>query len=182
MSERKWLIRKKGPVIELVGPVPKSELQRLIDERYLSDDDEVCSSNGFWFDLSESELVDKYIKGDELQPFNPISDAPTVLAREMTNGETHHHSKEISDITLVGMDMNDYYHSKSLNKEGSGAKHEASPAKPRRKGSDESPVFPSQNDLEYPDAYASVLASLRPKPKRAPEKVTFWKKLFSKKP
>jgi hypothetical protein len=171
VSERKWLIRKKGPVIELLGPLPKNELKRLIDEKKLSAEDEVCSANGFWFELSETGLVNKYVNGDEPQPFNLISDAPTILAKTVAHQDHHPHGKEISDITLVEMDMKNYYESKSLNKEAADVDQAAS-AKSASKGSGGPTAFPSQNDLEYPDAPTA--------PMKKNEKGGFWKRLFSK--
>ena len=38
-------------------------------------DDEVSSGNGHWFFFREVAFVKKYIYGDEIQSFNPVSEA-----------------------------------------------------------------------------------------------------------
>lgn len=68
----KWLIRTHTN--HLLGPISKAKLQELIAQNSLSSRDEVCSGNGDWFFLEESDMVDRFINGDEQQSFNPLSE------------------------------------------------------------------------------------------------------------
>lgn len=68
----KWLIRTHSN--HFLGPVSKAKLQELMAMKSLGARDEVCSGNGYWFNLEENELVDRYINGEEKQPFNPLSE------------------------------------------------------------------------------------------------------------
>ena len=172
MSERKWLIRKKGPVTEIMGPMPREELRTLITGNKLNDEDEMCSANGFWFELSESEMVEKYVWGNEIQHFNPVSDAQNVLAKiEDENSDKdspHPQGKEINDITLVEMGMKNYCEGKA-----------GQSAKSSTEESGDGAVLPSSSDLEYPkeqDKIPQVPDSGTP-----PKEQRFWKKLFPKK-
>lgn len=76
-TERNWLIRTKH--FQILGPVSKNKIVEFIEKGSLSGDDEICSGNGYWFSISESDLVDKYIFGNVPQSFNPISEAATIL-------------------------------------------------------------------------------------------------------
>lgn len=94
---RNWLIRTKSN--HILGPVSKEKVLELFDNSSIKPDDEICSGNGHWFFVREADLVARYLKGNEPQSFNPISEAKDVLtsstgkaAREMTR----------DDITIVG--------------------------------------------------------------------------------
>ena len=76
--EKNWLIRTKNN--HILGPVSKAKVRELVENGSIKGDDEICSGNGFWFYIREAEMVERFLKGDEEQPFNPVSEAETVLA------------------------------------------------------------------------------------------------------
>ena len=78
--EKNWLIRTKNN--HILGPVSKSKIKELIANGSLKGDDEICSGNGHWLFVREKELLDKYVHGDFLQDFNPVSEAATVVANK----------------------------------------------------------------------------------------------------
>jgi hypothetical protein len=69
----KWMIRTRTN--HIFGPISKEKLIELIDEKSIAAEDEVCSGNGYWFFLRESDLVKKYIYSESTQDFNPVSEA-----------------------------------------------------------------------------------------------------------
>jgi len=75
--ERNWLIRTGQN--QILGPVTKDKVKELINSGSLDLEDEVCSGNGYWFKIKEDDLVDKYLNGDYIQSFDPISEAKSVL-------------------------------------------------------------------------------------------------------
>jgi len=77
-SNRTWLIRTKQN--KILGPVSKEKIIELVNSGSLTDEDELCSGNGYWFWLKETELVDKYVHGNSPQGFNPVAEASTMLA------------------------------------------------------------------------------------------------------
>lgn len=95
---KNWLIRTKSN--HILGPVSKEKVLELYQNGSIKADDEICSGNGYWFYIRESDLVDKYLKGQCAQSFNPISEAKDVL----TSTTPHHEEVEVErdDITLVG--------------------------------------------------------------------------------
>lgn len=76
--DRKWLVRLTNK--DILGPYDRDEVLKLIHDGELKNDDEVCSGNGYWFALKETELVEKFVSKGELQPFNPVSEATTLFA------------------------------------------------------------------------------------------------------
>ncbi len=72
-NDIKWMIRTKHN--HLLGPISKSKLLELLDSKSLDSDDELCAGNGYWFKVKESEYIDRFVKGAELQGFNPVSEA-----------------------------------------------------------------------------------------------------------
>lgn len=93
---KNWLIRTKSN--HILGPVSKEKVQELYQNGSIKPDDEICSGNGYWFFIRESELVEKYLLGTAAQSFNPISEAKDVL----TATEPSEDRTENEDITLVG--------------------------------------------------------------------------------
>lgn len=93
---KNWLIRTRSN--HILGPVSKEKVVELHGNGSIKADDEICSGNGFWFFLRETEMVEKFLTGGEVQSFNPISEAKDVLtasgfsAKEPTS----------DDITLIG--------------------------------------------------------------------------------
>lgn len=77
MSEKLWLIRTSKK--QILGPVSREKVIELIEKGALVDKDEITRGNGYWFQLREKDLLDKYLYGDIVQEFNPISEAPDIL-------------------------------------------------------------------------------------------------------
>lgn len=75
---RTWLIRTKQN--KILGPVSKEKIIELVNSGSLTDDDELCSGNGYWFWVKEKELLEKYVLGNTPQGFNPVAEADTSLA------------------------------------------------------------------------------------------------------
>jgi hypothetical protein len=76
-TDRKWLIRTKSN--HILGPVSKEKVLELYSSGSIKPDDEVCSGNGYWFFIREQELVERYLFNDEIQSFNPVSEAKDLL-------------------------------------------------------------------------------------------------------
>ncbi|MFN8369154.1 MAG: hypothetical protein U0T83_00860 [Bacteriovoracaceae bacterium] len=79
---KNWLIRTRNH--RILGPITKEKLIELYESGSLSEDDEICSGNGYWFYVKEIALVEKYVKGDIVQSFNPISEAKSVLTKSQS--------------------------------------------------------------------------------------------------
>jgi hypothetical protein len=75
--KKNWLIRTRDGQIS--GPHSKEKVKELIESGRFNEDDEICSGNGFWFYLYEKELFNQYIVGDQIQSFNPLSEAQDML-------------------------------------------------------------------------------------------------------
>ena len=76
--EKNWLIRTHQN--QILGPISKERVIELIRKGNLIGEDEICSGNGFWFQVREKELVEKHIYNDEKQNFNPVSEAKSIFA------------------------------------------------------------------------------------------------------
>lgn len=92
--EKNWLIRTRSN--HILGPVSKEKVLELLRNGSIKADDEVCSGNGYWFFIRETELVNRFLLGEELQGFNPISEAKDVLHTASVPAQKD------EDITLVG--------------------------------------------------------------------------------
>lgn len=68
--------------MQILGPVRQEKVIELLEKGSLREEDEVSAANGFWFCLHEKELVERYLYNSEKQPFNPISEAKSVLTIE----------------------------------------------------------------------------------------------------
>lgn len=86
MSDKNWLIRTHKN--QILGPVSKQKIIEFLDGGALTQDDEVTSGNGYWFWIKEKDLVDRYIRGDMPQTFNPISEAKDVITASLTENKT----------------------------------------------------------------------------------------------
>lgn len=78
-NDRNWLIRTRS--MQILGPVSLDKVKELMEKNSLRAEDELTSGNGYWFALREVELVEKYIHSNVKQSFNPITEAPTLLAK-----------------------------------------------------------------------------------------------------
>lgn len=94
---KNWLIRTKSN--HILGPVSKEKVLELYQNGSIKQDDEICSGNGYWFFIRESELVDRYLLGNAIQTFNPISEAKDVLT---SSGASDGFEPTRDDITMVG--------------------------------------------------------------------------------
>jgi hypothetical protein len=94
---KNWLIRTKSN--HILGPVSKEKVVELYQNGSIKPDDEICSGNGYWFFIRESDLIERFLLGREVQSFNPISEAKDVLTSSESIPE-----KEVTrdDITLIG--------------------------------------------------------------------------------
>jgi hypothetical protein len=75
--EKNWLIRTKSN--HILGPVSKEKVLELYQKGSIKPDDEICSGNGYWFFIRETDLVERFLIGDDAQDFNPMSEAKDVL-------------------------------------------------------------------------------------------------------
>jgi hypothetical protein len=99
--EKNWLIRTKSN--HILGPVSKEKVNELFQNGSIKQDDEICSGNGYWFFIRESDLVERYLLGNTPQTFNPISEAKDVL----TSSGTGVYEPTRDDITMIGgIDIN----------------------------------------------------------------------------
>lgn len=109
--EKNWLIRTKNN--HILGPVSKAKVRELVKNGSIKGEDELCSGNGFWFFVREKDLVELYLMSDTPQPFNPVSEADTVLAGtdaalRKTKEEANQASlNQVDDITTVGLNISD---------------------------------------------------------------------------
>lgn len=97
--DKNWLIRTKSN--HILGPVSKEKVVELFQNGSLKANDEICTGNGFWFYIREEEMIDRYLLGDEKQPFNPLSEAKDVLTAHPSE-PTPTEENSSSDITMVG--------------------------------------------------------------------------------
>lgn len=93
---KNWLIRTKSN--HILGPVSKEKVLELYQNGSIKQDDEICSGNGYWFFIRESDLIDRYLLSDNVQSFNPISEAKDVL----TSSGTSTYEPTRDDITVIG--------------------------------------------------------------------------------
>ncbi len=94
---KNWLIRTKSN--HILGPVSKEKVLELYHNGSIKPDDEICSGNGYWFFIRESELVERFLIGSDCQGFNPISEAKDVLT---ATENTPEREATRDDITIVG--------------------------------------------------------------------------------
>lgn len=123
-----WLIRTSKK--QIAGPVSTEKVLQFIKKDALKDEDEICSGNGYWFYLREKDLVDQFLIGKEIQPFNQITEAITVLAQisDDSSDSAKKIEPEIADDITVKTDLGQH----QLDK-----KHNAN--------------LPSDLDLEFPN-------------------------------
>ncbi len=138
--DKNWLIRTRSN--HILGPISKEKVLELYNNGSIKSDDEVCSGNGYWFYLREDDLVQRFLLGEEIQCFNPISEAKDVLT---TSGTKHVAAPVSEHITHVGqIDL-------------SGLKQPPPVARPASTVS--SPLRPEAQPPRIPDATAVDAAS-----------------------
>jgi hypothetical protein len=91
---KNWLIRTKSNY--LLGPISREKLLELIDSGSVQPDDEVCSGNGYWIYVKEKNLIEKYVRLQETQSFNQVSEA---IQEKAHRGDSP--DEEPKDITLI---------------------------------------------------------------------------------
>ena len=97
--DKNWLIRTKSN--HILGPISKEKVLELYHNNSIKPDDEVSCGNGFWFYVREDDMVERFVLGNEIQSFNPISEAKDVLTHPVVNNDIEHVPKN-DDITMVG--------------------------------------------------------------------------------
>lgn len=97
--DKNWLIRTRSN--HILGPISKEKVLELYNNGSVKPDDEVCSGNGFWFFIRENEMVERYLFGQDVQGFNPISEAKDVLTIP-TVPSSRMSGQYNDDITIVG--------------------------------------------------------------------------------
>ncbi|WP_412471705.1 hypothetical protein [Halobacteriovorax sp. RT-1-4] len=82
MDNRNWLIRTKSN--KILGPLSKQKVIEFVQDGTLTEEDEICSGNGYWFWIKEDDLLNRYLFGEEEQSFNPVSEAKTKVASSVS--------------------------------------------------------------------------------------------------
>lgn len=144
---KNWLIRTKSN--HILGPVSKEKVLELYHNNSIKLDDEVCTGNGYWFFIRETELVEKYLLGNEVQGFNPMSEAKDVLTLGIDKVPTE---RTRDDITLIGsLDLSALKQAKSQSGPVEAQTHVAqplnteAPAEVKKKVKTEVKPAPSEN-------------------------------------
>lgn len=96
---KNWLIRTKSN--HILGPISREKVLELFRNQSIKPDDELCSGNGFWFFVREEDLLKRYLENQEVQGFNPISEAKNVLTVDLAQ-ESRPTTSKHDDITRVG--------------------------------------------------------------------------------
>lgn len=154
-----WLIRTKSK--QLLGPVSKQKIIDCIRKGSLKADDEICRGNGYWFSIREKDLIDKYVFGPEIPPFNPISEAEDVVSKNsnLTGNKNTNATAVLSVDDLRGKlaafddtDESEFPDDDDLDfpEPATSAPKKASGKKKAADDSDDE-IFPDEDDLAYPD-------------------------------
>lgn len=83
---KNWLIRTKNN--HILGPLSKEKVRELYYSNSIKEEDEICSGNGYWFYIKEKSLVEKYLIGDQIQGYNIVSEADSVLTVDVPIDES----------------------------------------------------------------------------------------------
>lgn len=121
-AKKNWLIRTRNN--QILGPISLEKVKELIANKLAHPQDELCCGNGYWFFIKETNLIDKYVFGNDVQPFNPIGEAKDVLTKDCAWPSS----------SLVGLGGGEDV------SVGSGSSSSSKP----------SVILPSNEDLEYP--------------------------------
>ena len=96
---KNWLIRTKTNFI--LGPISREKILELIESGSITDEDELCSGNGYWFYFREKNLVDRYLKENNIQSFNPVSEALNEKKARGVESKRENEATDTDDITLI---------------------------------------------------------------------------------
>lgn len=145
--DKNWLIRTKSN--HILGPISKEKVLELYHNGSIKPDDEVCSGNGFWFFIREDDMVKRFILGNEVQSFNPVSEAKDILTSKTIKPAPE---SSQDDITLVnGINVN--FEEPVEVKDTPAPKVEPSPrpipADVKKKVTEAAPALKKQNYLQY---------------------------------
>jgi len=94
---KNWLIRTRSNY--LLGPISREKLIELIVSGSILGEDEVCSGNGYWIFVRETDLIQKYVFEGSYQEFNPVSEA--LNERKTRDGNIDFNDQEVDDITVI---------------------------------------------------------------------------------
>ena len=104
IDEKNWLIRTRAK--QILGPVSKKKIIEFVEKGSLAPEDEITRGNGYWINVKERELLDKYLYGDVPMEFNPINEAKAVLINLNKNGRTSSIGPTISNQVKAPKDNN----------------------------------------------------------------------------
>lgn len=158
--EKNWLIRTYQK--QILGPVAKDKIVSFVEKGALGDSDEICSGNGFWFQVREKDLINKFVLNSETQSFNPISETKDILTANLKSvvskeEETALESRMISEdeletrtIALPSFNDLEYPRNSELKVEVTIERQFSVDNTNNNIVPTKSPVVPQAEDLEYP--------------------------------
>jgi hypothetical protein len=94
---KNWLIRTKTNFI--LGPVSRDKLLELIETGSLTEEDELCSGNGYWFYLREQKLLNHYLIENNKQDYNPVSEA--LNEKKARTASNKNENMLSDDVTII---------------------------------------------------------------------------------
>ncbi len=94
---KNWLIRTRTNFI--LGPVSREKLLELIESGSLTEEDELCSGNGYWFYVREKKLLQHYLFENNPQEYNPVSEA--LNEKKVRSINSKDDVNEVDDITVI---------------------------------------------------------------------------------
>ena len=152
--EKNWLIRTRAK--QILGPVGKQKVLDFVNKGSLTDEDEISSGNGYWFSIKEKDLLEKYVFGDIVQGFNPITEAPNVLTSNLNIGTDFTGSLNPNTMPKKGEEeSNGQVEDKQLSVDEGLDSPDMNNEEDVLPNSDEL-AFPETGDLDYPDMVAST--------------------------
>ncbi|OFZ39117.1 MAG: hypothetical protein A2385_08065 [Bdellovibrionales bacterium RIFOXYB1_FULL_39_21] len=131
----------------------RDKIVSLVEKNALGEEDELCSGNGFWFQVRDNEMIDKHLIGAALQDFNRISESVSVLTSPPSDAQIKSSSEKVSKVlentvvtNLKGMKFD-------VVAEGPENTSQDAPVESKKVESDADGMvrLPSEKDLEYPD-------------------------------
>ncbi len=143
--EKNWLIRTIQK--QILGPVSKDKVIEFVEKGALKGKDQICSGNGFWFRIEEEELLEQYLFESDQQPFNPVSEAQTVLTdndgESRENGQTA--QTQVIDLNSLNLEKEQAVIPESVDLEYPVENEDPEKTAPKNI------KYPSSDDLQYPD-------------------------------